>query len=300
MHRKSLVASLVVALITAADAEPQTGGEPLWVHPLLSPANLSTYEPPAGLNYTFFVILTMPRSASQEVLHALNDHPSVHMDGEIFRQGGVDFNGSPEHRLFVGPEARWTREARDADRTAFLRDVVEGAAPRRKRGARARGFKCMNNQLQVDELRLLTRAKHVLKIVLRRQDTLARHVSLRRASLVGEFLRPRDAGVRAAFEATRVEVSLTQYEHFAAIDASWYDWLAEESVFHPESWLFVSTERLVSDSSTMSAIYAHLRVPPGSGFPGYHPYTTDVLEDKVTNWEEIRELRDELVIDNVW
>jgi len=210
------------------------------------------------------------------------------------------FSATPENRLFVGPEARWTQEARDADRTAFLRDVVEGAAPRRKRGARARGFKCMNNQLQVDELRLLTRAKHVLKIVLRRQDTLARHVSLRRASLVGEFLRPRDAGVRAAFEATRVEVSLTQYEHFAAIDASWYDWLAEESVFHPESWLFVSTERLVSDSSTMSAIYAHLRVPPGSGFPGYHPYTTDVLEDKVTNWEEIRELRDELVIDNVW
>eukprot|EP00632_Arachnochrysis_sp_CCMP2950_P013059 CAMPEP_0185695942 /NCGR_PEP_ID=MMETSP1164-20130828/4830_1 /TAXON_ID=1104430 /ORGANISM="Chrysoreinhardia sp, Strain CCMP2950" /LENGTH=100 /DNA_ID=CAMNT_0028362813 /DNA_START=113 /DNA_END=412 /DNA_ORIENTATION=+ len=100
----------------------------------------------------------MPRSASQELIYALNDHPSVHADGEIFRLG-ENLVQAPENRLFAGPEARWTTEARDVDRTAFLRDVVEGAAPRDKRGARARGFKCMNSQLEVDELRLLTRAK---------------------------------------------------------------------------------------------------------------------------------------------
>mmetsp|Transcript_6341 Transcript_6341/g.26644 ORF Transcript_6341/g.26644 Transcript_6341/m.26644 type:complete len:214 (-) Transcript_6341:1864-2505(-) len=199
----------------------------------------------------------------------------------------------------LGRDSNWTLEKREANRTEFMRTIFELNQYPAKVDALARGFKVFQTHLTEDELRRITRPKHVLKIVLRRQDLLSQYVSnLRAQDLGGSWQRP-DSGSEAAeaYATERVPVCVEAYEKFVKNQNAWYEWCAEEARQHPESWLFISTEELISSPYAMAQVYAHLKVPLGEMFD-YRPYASDLLEEKVYNFDDIKDLpRD---VNNKW
>jgi len=279
----------------ATPSYPHVANSPLWLSPSTvgHALNLSTYEPPAQDDDTPFLVFTAPRAASSSFMITLSHHAHIQADLEMLTQTST--SGMPWFRGTYG----WTIEARDADRTAFLRDVFEGVAPPAQRHAAARGFKVFSWHVVEAELRPFTRSRHVKKIVLRRQDTLSQFVSLCKGHELDIWGRPDDKAAAAAVADHKVAVCLDDYRHYLEKEDAWYDWLAEEArAAHPESWFVISTERLVSDPTAMLDVYAHLDVPPGEMFPPHHPYSPHTLEEKVTNYDSITDLVVE--VDPTW
>mmetsp|Transcript_25702 Transcript_25702/g.102551 ORF Transcript_25702/g.102551 Transcript_25702/m.102551 type:complete len:351 (+) Transcript_25702:50-1102(+) len=303
-RRSSVVAAwIVVAMTSSAEVSAATARAQDEVDPCLHPPKVtfpepdpaypSTYAPPAGLNTTSFVVLAAPRSASEEFVHTLNSNDCVQAQGEVFHyqnipgKFGSDFGGGP-----------WSVETRDQNRTDFMAALFAQDDPPAKRGALARGFKAFSPHLSRDEFRVLTRSPRVLKIVLRRQDTLAQYVSRLRAIEWGNWHRP-DAEQADAYAETKVAVCVDAYLAWLGDQNSWYEWLAQEARVHPETWLFISTEQLLRDPYTMRAVYDHLKVPGGAPMPEYEPYSSDGLEAKVVNYDEIKDLEHD-VVDTKW
>mmetsp|Transcript_4461 Transcript_4461/g.18139 ORF Transcript_4461/g.18139 Transcript_4461/m.18139 type:complete len:288 (-) Transcript_4461:1899-2762(-) len=276
------MAVLIGPLLARASAKAAAATPRIkWKHRIHG-MNLSSYSPPADLNYTCFVLLSTQRSASSFLTGKLMSHPNIRMLGEV-----LDDN---EPLVSSRLDDRWTLASRDADRTAFMRDVYEGPAPPT---VRARGIKAFSSQMTEDELLALTRPKHVLKIVLRRQDTLAQYASQVRMSETGHAGRQ-----TMVSDEYRVTLDRAAYAEFVAEYEAWWAYLAALSKEHPESWLWISTERFLASPYTMASIYAHLKVPLLNTSIEYDPYIAGSLEDHIVNWDELQDCQ--VVADDRW
>lgn len=234
------------------------------------------YIPPVhGPIKTPFVIISMARSATNSLIGVLDSNDKLQCFYEAFNNRSV-YAFEWEH---------WTPEKRDANRTAFMERLFTVKNPKKPK-TRAQGFKIFPLQVSEREYLGIVGARHVKKIVIMRKDDISQYVSAALGHKTGYWSQV-DKGREMALE-TKVAFDMTHYNYFMSLKRLWYEYAFNQARDYPSSWLFLTTEEITTDKYALMKIYDHLRLAEGNAME-YHPYTSQSLADKLSNYDEIWE-----------
>ncbi|KAJ8598641.1 hypothetical protein CTAYLR_003084 [Chrysophaeum taylorii] len=231
------------------------------------------YAPPRnGLNK--FVIVSWPRSTTNELVNTLNANPNIECQWEAMNPV----------RVGVHDWALVSTKERDANRSAFMRKLLEEKNPY-KPGQQAAGFKVFYSQLTREEFDALVGPSYVKKIVVERQDLLATYVSQEFGFMTKAWTR-RQTDNLSSSTAVKLRVDLDVFAEYRRLHDAWFAYAKHAAKKDPSSWLFVRSEDLTATPEAMRRIYAHIGVPTGPVLD-FNPYQSRPLRERIANYREV-------------
>jgi hypothetical protein len=235
-----------------------------------------------------FVIVTLPRSGSYNLVSLLNSAPDIVCHGEVFKRDAVELGPGHLDKLNL---SEGDTEARDAKPMAFLQ---------RLRAVNARkifGFKMFPEHAT----RVPALGTHVLrnpgwrKIFLRR-NPIESYASLLRAKQTNVWTVRTTAGAPPSRETLHARVTFTRQtfdDHVAF--AAWFDRLAANLQTVPGNPLMTVDYEQIADRSALPDLLAFVGSAGAaeSLISDFDRQFTAALSEGFTNWDElVRHVRD--------